>query len=126
MKRLLISGIIYLIGVSVILAFKPQFMFREDGVWKEFGIGRNSKTHTWFPFWLFVIVWAVVSYIITAALIPGVKRRNLDVDIVKTVKRMRNRVEETPQQLTPGYYILNAEGSKDGVPRYVYLGKSDE
>ncbi len=38
-------------------------MFDEDGNWKEFGI--ISKAHTIFPFWLFCIVWAVVSYCIT-------------------------------------------------------------
>lgn len=29
-----------------------------------------------------------------------------------------------PGKLTPGYYILNMEGSKDGVPKYIYLGEA--
>ena len=124
MKRLLISGIIYLIGVAVILALKPQFMFREDGVWKEFGIGRNSRTHTWFPFWLFVIVWAVFSYIITSLVIPGAKVSGIqdNSSIMRAVKKIRKSSRPVERELEPGYYVLNREGSEDGVPRYVYLG----
>jgi hypothetical protein len=63
MKALLFAGIIYLIVIAIVLIIKPKFMFTEDGVWKEFGIGRNPATHTWLPFWLFAILWALISYI---------------------------------------------------------------
>jgi hypothetical protein len=63
MKALLFAGIIYLIVIAIVLIIKPSFMFTEDGVWKEFGIGRNPATHTWLPFWLFAILWALISYI---------------------------------------------------------------
>lgn len=63
MGRLLAAGIVYLIGVAIVLTIKPESMFSEDGTWKEFGIGRNPKTHTWVPFWLFSVLWALVSYI---------------------------------------------------------------
>jgi len=43
---------------------KPELMFSKDGAWKEFGLGRNKQTHTWMPFWLFAIMWAILSYVI--------------------------------------------------------------
>lgn len=64
MGRLLAAGILYLIGVAIVLTIKPESMFAEDGAWKEFGIGRNPNTHTWVPFWLFSVLWALVSYIL--------------------------------------------------------------
>lgn len=64
MECLLTAGIIYLIGVALVLAIKPGWMFTEDGLWKEFGIGRNPATHTWMPFWLFAVLWALISYIV--------------------------------------------------------------
>ncbi len=63
MECLLAAGIVYLIGVALVLAIKPGWMFMEDGTWKEFGIGRNPATHTWMPFWLFAVLWALISYI---------------------------------------------------------------
>ena len=64
MKCLLAAGILYLIVVAIVLTIKPNFMFMEDGTWKEFGIGRNPATHTWMPFWLFAVLWALISYIL--------------------------------------------------------------
>lgn len=68
MKQLLAAGLLYLVGVATILILKPSFMFSADGTWKEFGIGRNPATHTWMPFWLFAILWALISYIVTILL----------------------------------------------------------
>lgn len=65
MERLLTAGLVYLIVVAIVLAIKPSFMFTDDGTWKEFGIGRNPATHTWMPFWLFAVLWALISYILT-------------------------------------------------------------
>ena len=65
MQRIIAAGILYLLGVALILILKPSLMFTEDGSWKEFGIGRNRNTHTWLPFWFFAILWALISYIIT-------------------------------------------------------------
>lgn len=56
-------------------------MFHSDGTWKEFGIGRNPDRYTWFPFWIFALVWAIVSYIIivfiaSLNLLPGIQVLN--------------------------------------------------
>jgi hypothetical protein len=69
MQILLYSGLLYLVGISIILILKPTLMFAKNGVWKEFGIGRNSERYTWMPFWLFAILWAIVSYIVILVLV---------------------------------------------------------
>jgi hypothetical protein len=69
MERLISAGIVYLILIATALVIKPRFMFAEDGTWKEFGIGRNPRTHTWMPFWLFAILSALISYIFMTLII---------------------------------------------------------
>ncbi len=133
---LLAAGIVYLIGIAIVLVLKPAIMFTEDGAWKEFGIGRNPLTHTVLPFWLFAILWALISYILTALVfgIYGItkqaetkkpKRRvvyeDVDMDtepVIPITKRGKPKVPE-------GYYILNTEGTEEagGVPKYIFLGK---
>lgn len=135
MQRLVAAGVLYLIGVAIILLIKPTLMFTEDGSWKEFGIGRNTNTHTWMPFWFFAILWALTSYIIVNILFAVYLPREQYSDSVRMV---RPTYEEAPQQkpssrrskgkpteLPDGYYIMNTEGSEaaGGVPKYIYLGK---
>ena len=67
MRTLLLSGILYLIGVIIALLVRPAIMFNENGQWKEFGM--ISIEHTIFPFWMFCIVWAVISYMISLLLV---------------------------------------------------------
>ena len=69
MSLLIYSGLLYLIGVSVVLAIKPALMFSADGNWKEFGIGRARERYTWMPFWLFAIIWAIISYTIVLVIV---------------------------------------------------------
>ncbi len=68
MRVLLVSTILYLLGVAAILFLRPAPMFHEDGRWKEFGLHGDSGT-TLFPVWLFCIVWALTSYFITRVLV---------------------------------------------------------
>jgi hypothetical protein len=134
MQRLVAAGVLYLTGVAIILLIKPNLMFTEDGSWKEFGIGRNTNTHTWMPFWFFAILWALTSYIIVnilfAVYLPPSNHS-------ESVRMVRPTYEDTPQpkssrrskgkpmELPDGYYIMNTEGSEaaGGVPKYIYLGK---
>ena len=62
MYLLIYSGLLYLLGISIVLMLKPEIMFSADGKWKEFGIGRAKERYTWLPFWLFAIMWAIMSY----------------------------------------------------------------
>jgi len=131
MKLLLYSGLLYLAGVAILLLFQPPMMFREDGSWKEFGVGRDPKHYTWLPLWLFAILWAILSYMIVlfmagGNLLPGidtVSDEALDLDSLSP--RKRSKVLEGMEEAQPGYYMLNVgESGKKGVPKYVYLGPS--
>jgi hypothetical protein len=125
MRRLIVAGLLYLTGIAVILLIKPQYMFREDGRWKEFGIGRDPYNFTYFPLWLFAIVWAIVSYVIVAAVEGSLYYPDYEEQEI-IPKRARHRNSRKPVELTPGYYMLNEGGaSRNGVPRYVYLGPEE-
>jgi hypothetical protein len=126
MRVLLYSGLLYLLGVSIVLALKPTLMFTEDGGWKEFGIGRDPERYTWLPVWMFVLFWAVLSFFIVQAIgsfgvLPGV-----EVGIQPAQQVAQPAVQPVPQpapQMKPGYYMLNTEGTAaEGIPKYVYLG----
>ena len=142
MERLVSAGIVYLILIATALVIKPRFMFAEDGTWKEFGIGRNPRTHTWMPFWLFAILSALISYIFMTLIIAfrdsrsgiaspanvGVTstRRNttpvldevMDVDVddfeaPKPASQPRgHRGRGVPLDLPDGYYILNSKATE--------------
>jgi hypothetical protein len=153
MLRLVVAGILYLVVIAIVLTAKPSLMFDEEGNWKEFGIGRNPRTHTWMPFWLFAIGAALLSYILTILLfaafsVPtGLKESAVpaknrgatapapqaieeiveveEADFVRPSLRSR-RLRGTPTELPDGYYMLNREATEalGGVPKYVYLGKT--
>jgi hypothetical protein len=140
MMWLLAAGILYLIGIAIILALKPSFMFTEDGVWKEFGIGRNPNTHTWLPFWLFAILWALVSYILTVLLFSifgGKTSKKGDMEVIQTLQEVEpedmefevvkksGKKRANSASLADGYYVLNRKATEaaGGIPKYVYLGR---
>ncbi len=127
MRVLLYSGLLYLLGIGIILAIRPSFMFSADGGWKEFGIGRNPERFTWFPFWLFTIIWAIVSFFVVQILgavgvLPGISWTA--IENTAPAKGSRNN---KPTELKPGYYMLNTEGTTaEGVPKYIYIGPSPD
>ena len=60
--------VIYSIGLAAVLHLRPSLMFHENGTWKEFGYQRTpASRYTIFPFWLFSIAWAFVSYAVASA-----------------------------------------------------------
>ena len=126
MRLLIFSGILYLVGVATLLLVRPSLMFTPDGVWKEFGIGRNPDTHTWMPFWLFCILWAVFSYLLCviladAGVLPGLWVSHVEVEAPVPPKGSSG--PKASRTATPGYYMLNTEGSGiSGVPKYIYIG----
>jgi hypothetical protein len=122
MRLLIFSGLLYLAGVAVLLLLRPELMFTTTGVWKEFGIGKNPETHTWMPFWLFCILWALLSYLLVvlfadAGILPGLWVNHVEVD------QRSLPASSVSKGMKPGYYMLNTEGSGiEGVPKYIYLG----
>jgi hypothetical protein len=116
MRVLLLGSIVYLLGVIVILLLKPKLMFTDDGAWKEFGLTTNTK-YTWFPFWLFCILWALTAFALARFVVSD--------SPIGTAKPKPTR-NNNAQNLKPGYYVLNREASEiEGVPRYVYIGAEE-
>jgi len=140
MRRLIVAGLLYLTGIAVILLIKPQYMFQRDGHWKEFGIGRDPEKFTNVPFWLFAIVWAILSYVLVSimddAFYGHLQSQTREYEPApapvpvmtpnRNNRNSRNARVNSQQELVPGYYMLN-EGAtgRNGVPRYVYLGPEE-
>ncbi len=138
MKLLVLSGLLYLSGIAIILYWKPALMFRPDGSWKEFGIGRNPDDYTWMPFWLAAILWAIISYMtillltdtftsgkqVPVELDDGYPRKPMKRQ-TKASNRASNIANIPDRDVLPGYYILNTEATgRKGVPKYIYIGES--
>ena len=116
MSRLLAAGIVYLIGVAIVLTIKPESMFTEDGAWKEFGIGRNPKTHTWVPFWLFSVLWALVSYILITVgfAIAGIGSPQETIPSVPSLPK--KTVKEVPAEVEVIDDVFDAEAEDFDLP----------
>lgn len=143
MTLLIYAGLLYLLGISILLTFKPELMFSKNGDWKEFGLGRNREKYTWMPFWLFAILWAIMSYMIilviasntglggvsnysdVAVYNESIEPKNVSMKSLSTVPpSISNKKPTTSDDLKSGYYILDMnETSKRGIPKYVYLGE---
>ena len=131
---------IYMIGIAVVLYLRPKTMFRDDGVWKEFGL---QKDGTIFPFWMFAIVWAVLAYAIATLLsmffasIVLQSETNVGnvgnttspytppyspqpISQVPTINMPSMPSMPSMDTKTPGYYILDPYSQ--GAPRYIYYG----
>ena len=130
MSLLIYSGLLYLVGVSIILAIKPTLMFSIDGNWKEFGIGRSQERYTWMPFWLFAIIWAIVSYTIVLVIVGEEHNTNRNNRNGSSLKEGINYsilgddmdAEVPSKPMRKGYYIMNTNGKNGGTPQYIYLG----
>jgi hypothetical protein len=142
MRGLLLSTVVYLLGVAAVLYFRPHLMFYRDGRWKEFGI----EDGTMFPFWLFCIVWAIASYLISWLLVgfgsgsgAGAVSASLGAASLNAVASARMSLREAfepeeeshaveplpvprknrnaaaaaePGTMKPGYYRLNANATR--------------
>jgi hypothetical protein len=137
MRGLLYSAVLYLAGIAIVLYIRPELMFRRDGRWKEFGV--NSLDTTYFPFWMFCIVWAVVAHAIVRLLVTD------DEGIVKKVAKAAKSMAaaglatyvhnpptasaaipalEPTEEAQPGYYKLDDSlMRRKGVPRYIFVGQ---
>ena len=145
MLTFIVAGALYLVGVAVVLVIKPSIMFTPDGNWKEFGIGQSEARYTTFPFWLFCLLWAVLSYVIVLMVLPLVyddqesesesrytnskPRNNRNNNRKKVVEEsdllFDDEVEEAPV-LRKGYYVLNKKASRlAGSPKYIYMGEEE-
>ncbi len=153
MRTLLFSAILYLLGIAIVLFLRPRLMFEEDGRWKEFGT--SAPNHTAFPFWLFCILWAIVSYLVTLLAIGEYSGKSVAAVTTATAAVASGRLQETepPEDIVmplppkskgrnsraveeiienggdmkPGYYVLDTkELRKSGIPKYVYIGEEPD
>lgn len=130
---------IYMIGIAVILYLRPKTMFRDDGMWKEFGLQKNA---TVFPFWMFAIVWAVLAYALATLLsmmfasivLQSSEARVETLNTTNTVRQafpptsIMQPISQAPAvniptpeiPKVPGYYILDPYSTN--TPRYIYYG----
>jgi hypothetical protein len=135
MSLLIYSGLLYLLGISIILFYRPELMFTEDGSWKEFGLGRNRKQYTWLPFWLFAIMWAILSYIVVLVIASHITEPiamteiNVSAEMIEPVNvstkapNVPKKMPTSINEMKSGYYILDVnETVKKGIPKYTYLG----
>ena len=58
----LISIIIFLFIFTLTIIFKPKIMFDRKNIPKIFGLGYKNKTIL--PIWLFIIIVAILSYLL--------------------------------------------------------------
>ena len=136
MSLLIYAGLLYLLGISIVLMIKPTLMFSEKGIWKEFGIGRPSATYTWLPFWLFSMIWAILSYLLVLLIAShtglagvytptdvSVTTETLDPEYVSQKTSSSTKKKMAPSDMKNGYYMLDMnETAKRGVPKYIYVG----
>ena len=144
MHVLFLALTIYLIGTTVVLYLRPSVMFHPGGTWKEFSLNPDPN-HTYMPFWLFSILWALLSYLIATFLqrrMIGEPQETVDFEPIEvnepapaTVEQDINDfadVEAEPisknmglNKTRNGYYVLNTQKySRNQVPMYVYYGDS--
>ena len=57
-----VSIVIFIILYTLVLSFKPAFIFKKDGNLRNFGIGFRDKTVI--PSWLLAIILAIISYLL--------------------------------------------------------------
>lgn len=139
MTTLWLAFAIYILGVALVLFFRPAIMFRPgNGTWREFGLA-NTGNYTVFPFWMFTLLWAIVSYVlatlgtvfIASAALQSMPMEEAPVNnsIFTPVSKMPAAAPAAPAVPAPaptpsglpGYYVLD---SSSGPPKYVYFGTS--
>lgn len=145
MEILWLAIILYSVGLGLVLHFRPSLMFQENGAWKEFGYQRSSR-HTLFPFWLFAITWAFLSYAIATSvsmILPAaavVAAMPTQVVVEAEEEEAEEEAEEAEEaeaeaqdeEITPiskakakprtGYYVLDKAASKNSFNKYIYYG----
>ena len=134
MNTLWIAFGIYIVGIAIILFIRPAMMFREgNGTWKEFGLS-NKDTYTVFPFWLFTLIWAILSYVfatLTTVFFAGLALQSMPslpatatapaslLTPISQAPELPANVVGAPGEV-PGYYVLDTPTK--GPPKYVYFG----
>jgi hypothetical protein len=129
---------VYMVGIAIVLYVRPTFMFQDNGMWKEFGL--SKKQHTVFPFWMFAVTWAILSYafaslasmMFASIAIRASNNTMVDIQPISTAPAPANAVPAAANAraaapaaaanaTTPGYYILDPF-NQGPQPKYIYYG----
>ena len=125
MWTFIFAGALYLVGVAVVLVIRPASMFDASGNWLEFGIGKPANKFTPFPFWMFCLVWALVSYVIVLVAYKVYPGSSAAAAPAPAPSEAALPVSQ-PIELPKGYYVLNRKATKlSGTPKYVYIGTEE-
>jgi hypothetical protein len=124
MSVLWIAFVIYIIGVAIVLFIRPNVMFQPGGgTWKEFGLS-NTGSYTVFPFWMFTLAWAVLSYAFAtlgSVFFASIALRSSDSNMSMFTPVSKEIPEPAlSSERLPGYYVLKTPAV--GQPQYVYYG----
>ena len=69
-KNSISTAIIIFLVIFIIFAYlKPHFLYAKDGSLRTFGLGKSNCTIL--PIWLFVIVLAIMSYLLVLHYLRG-------------------------------------------------------
>lgn len=69
-KNDIATSIIIFLAIFIIFAYiKPHFLYAKDGSLRTFGLGKSNCTI--FPIWLFVIIVAILSYLLVLHYLRG-------------------------------------------------------
>ena len=60
---------IFLVIYIIFACLKPHFLYAKDGSLRTFGLGKSNSTI--FPIWLFVIILAIISYLLVLHYLRG-------------------------------------------------------
>jgi hypothetical protein len=137
-------------GVGIVLYLRPRLMFLENGIWKEFGLATEAD-QTIFPFWMFAIVWAILSYALGSLLsmffasvamkssdMPQASNTVPNASFIQPISAANpnwspaaqahfatsatpTTIAPTMPTRSPGYYILDPYANP-ATPRYIYYG----
>ena len=149
MEILWLAIVLYCVGLGLVLHLRPALMFQENGAWKEFGYQRSPR-HTLFPFWLFAVTWAFISYVIATSVswlmpVGAIAYSNGLADSSYLSKLAAEGEgegegededeEESDAEAIPvsralsktsaprsGYYVRDESIPSDEMPRYIYHG----
>ena len=125
---LMIACILYLLGVGVVLYIRPMSMFHPGGTWREFGLS-ESDHHTVFPFWMFALIWAVLSYAIASCFLLIITPLTLPSEGIEIYSEPASfsPIETVSEPVQPGaqpagYYIINPDRINSSGANYIYYG----
>ena len=71
----LVAIVLFLFAFTLVVMFKPSFLFNKDGSARKFGIGFKNKTVI--PIWLISIILGILAYFLALYFVASPKLKYL-------------------------------------------------